>query len=124
MTGPIDRLQLLKNRILGFTGTGVFLNDNGINITVDKNEIVGSSKAGGGGLFHLDTDNFDGFWFTNNRGVNGLTGTGFFVDGNRNVDRSTPGARRPEFTANFIDRNGTGINLGSRAWGDGPISDN
>jgi hypothetical protein len=123
-TGPINDLQLLNNRIHGFTNAGVFLNDNGLNITVDQNEIDGTNKVGGGGLFHLDTDNFDGFWFTNNCVVNGTTGTGFFVDGNRNVDEGSAGARVPQFTGNFIDNNATGVNLGSRAWGDGPIAGN
>src|SRR2546421_3434875 len=123
-TGPIDRLQILNNPILGFTGSGVFLNDNGINITVDKNEIDGSAKVGAGDLFHLDQDNFDGFWFTNNNVVNGRTATGFFVDGSRNVDKSTAGARAPLFSGNFIDGNQTGVNLGRLAWGDGPITGN
>jgi hypothetical protein len=123
-TGPIDGLQLLNNRIREFTNTGVFLNDNGLNITVNQNEIDGTMKIGGGGLFHLDTDNFDGFWFINNCVVNGTTGTGFFVDGNRNVDSSTAGSRLPLFSGNFIDKNGTGANLGRRAWGDGPIRGN
>jgi len=123
-SGPINDIQLLNNRIRGFTGNGVFLNDNGINITVNQNEIDGTNKVGGGGLFHLDTDNFDGFRFTNNCVVNGTTGTGFFVDGNRNVDASTAGARTPLFSGNFIANNGTGVNLGSRAWGDGPITGN
>jgi hypothetical protein len=94
-SGPIDGIQILNNRILGFTGNGVFLNDSGINITVDQNEIDGTAKVGGGALFHLDTDNFDGLWFTNNNVGNGLTATGFFVDGNRNVDKNTAGARIP-----------------------------
>jgi hypothetical protein len=123
-TGPIDRLQLLNNRIRQFTVNGVFLDDNGINITANQNEIDGTNKVGGGGLFHLDQDNFDGFWFTNNCVVNGTTGTGFFVDGVRNVDSSTAGSRIPMFTGNFIDNNGTGANLGRFAWGDGPISGN
>jgi len=123
-TGPIDGLQILNNRILGFTGSGLFLNDNGINITIDKNDIDGTAKTGAGDLVHLDTDNFDGLYFTNNRVANGATATGFFVDGNRNVDKGTGGARPPLFSGNFIDRNQTGVNLGSRAWGDGDISDN
>lgn len=123
-TGPIDGLQLLNNRIHQFTNNGVFLNDSGINITANQNEIDGTLKIGPGALFHLDTDNFDGFWFTNNCVVNGVTGTGFFVDGARNVDQSTPGARLPQFTGNFIDNNGTGANLGRGAWGDGPITGN
>lgn len=124
-SGPIDRVQILNNRIRGFTaGSGVFLNNNGINITANQNEIDGTSKLGGGGLIHLDQDNFDGFWFTNNCVANGTTATGFFVDGNRNVDNSTAGSRIPMFSGNFIDNNVTGANLGRFAWGDGPINGN
>src|SRR2546426_2898502 len=95
-SGPIDRLQILNNRIREFTaGSGVFLNDNGINITINQNDIDGSAKIGSGDLFHLDTDNFDGFWFTNNRVVNGAAVTGFFVDGNRNVDAGLGGSLTP-----------------------------
>jgi hypothetical protein len=122
--GPTDNLQLLNNRILGFSDNGVFLNRDGINITVDKNVIDGTAKTTAGGSFHLDTDNFDGLWFTNNDVVNGIAGTGFFVDGIRNVDKSTAGSRAPLFRGNLIDRNQTGVNLGSRAWGDGPITGN
>src|SRR6185436_8183651 len=124
INGPLDNLQILNNRILGFTNSGVFLNDNGINITVDQNDIDGTAKVGSGDLVHLDQDNFDGLWFTNNRVVNGLTATGFFVDGTRNVDKSTAGSRAPLFSGNLIDRNQTGVNLGRLAWGDGPITGN
>lgn len=123
-SGPIDLLEIRNNRILGFTNSGIFLNDNGINITADQNLVDGTSKIGAGDLVHLDTDNFDGFHFTNNCVMNGATATGFFVDGNRNVDMLTPGSRLPLFMGNLIDRNLTGVNLGSRAWGDGPIAEN
>jgi hypothetical protein len=123
-SGPIDGVQILNNRFVLFSGSALFLNDNGINITINQNDIDGTSKLGGGDLVHLDTDNFDGLWFTNNNVANGLTATGFFVDGNRNVDKSTPGARTPRFAGNLINRNQTGTNLGSRAWGDGPIENN
>ena len=123
-SGPINDVAILNNRIAGFTGSGIFLNDNGINITIDQNDVDGTAKVGGGDLVHLDTDNFDGLWFTNNHVANGLTATGFFVDGNRNVDKGSPGARVPRFTGNLIERNNTGVNLGTRAWGDGPISGN
>ena len=123
-TGPIDRVQILNNRIHGFTGNGVFLDDNGINITADQNDIDGTAKLLAGALFHLDQDNFDGFWFTNNNVVNGPTATGFFVDGSRNVDKGTAGARVPKFEGNFINNNQTGVNLGRLAWGDGPITGN
>src|SRR5207247_1226272 len=99
-------------------------NDQGLNITINQNEIDGTNKLGGGGLFHLDQDNFDGFWFTNNCVVNGTTGTGFFVDGTRNVDSGGGSTRLPRFSGNFIANNGTGVNLGRLAWGDGPISGN
>jgi hypothetical protein len=126
-SGPINDLQILNNRIRGFTaGSGVFLNDPGINITVDQNDIDGAARLINttGDLFHLDTDNFDGFWFTNNNVVNGVLGTGFFVDGSRNVDAGTAGARTPLFSGNVIERNQTGVNLGRLAWGDGDISNN
>jgi hypothetical protein len=122
-SGPINDLEILNNRILAFTGSGIFLNDNGINITIDQTVVDGTAKVAAGDLVHLDTDNFDGLWFTNNNVVNGPTGTGFFVDGNRNVDNG-PGARVPQFVGNLINNNGTGVNLGSRAWGDGPIRGN
>jgi hypothetical protein len=48
--------------------------------------------------------------------VNGITGSGFFVDGSRNVDKSTAGSRAPLFSGNLIDRNQTGVNLGRLAW--------
>jgi hypothetical protein len=124
MSGPITDLELLNNRFRMFTNAAVFLNDIGLNITVEQNEIDGTFKVGLGGLFHLDQDNFDGFRFLNNCVVNGTTGTGFFVDGNRNVDNSSAGSRVPQFIGNFIDNNGTGANLGRFAWGDGPISGN
>ena len=123
-TGPIDGLQIRNNRIQGFTGNGLFLDDNGINITISKNDIDGTAKLGAGDLVHLDQDNFDGLWFTDNRVANGLTATGFFVDGTRNVDQGAAGSRKPEFTGNLIERNLTGVNLGRLAWGDGPISGN
>ena len=77
--------------------------------------IDGSSKTGGGGLVHLDTDNFNGFYLTNNWIVNGATGTGFFVDGNHNVGPYA--SRTPLISDNLVDGNDTGMNLGSRAFG-------
>src|SRR5207245_11734535 len=99
--------QLLNNRIRGFTGNGVFLNDNGINITANQNEVDGSNHVGLGALFHLDQDNFDGFWFTNNCVVNGTTGTGSFVDAPRNVAASTVGAGIARFSGTITENNGT-----------------
>lgn len=121
-SGPISGLSLLNNRLLGFTNAGVFLNDTGIDVTADKNVLDGSAKVGGGGLFHLDQDNFDGFRLTNSRIANGATGTGFFVDGNHNV--GTSGTRMPLIAGNEISGNGTGANLGRFAFEFGEISNN
>ena len=118
-SGPLNNIQILNNRVVGFTGNGIFLNDPGTDITVNQNSIDGSSKTGGGGLFHLDTDGFDGFQLTNNCISNGVTGTGFFVDGNHNVGESA--TRDPLIDGNLINNNGTGMNLGSRAFGENGI---
>jgi Right handed beta helix region len=118
-TGPIDTVQILNNRFVAFTGNAVFLNDSGIDITVDQNLINGSSQTGGD-AFHLDTDNFDGFRFTNNCVSDGVTG--FFVDGVRNVGMSVN--RAPLFSGNVFTNNETGINLGRLAFEDGEITNN
>ena len=122
-SGPLDGLKLLNNRFAGFSDAGVFLNDSGIDIDADANSIDGSSKTGAGDLFHLDTDNFAGFHFTNNCVFDGTTASGFFVDGNHNVGVSvTP--RAPLFDGNTIDNCQTGTNLGTRAFTGGTISNN
>lgn len=120
--GTIDALRLANNRMLGFTNAGVFLNNPGLNITALQNVIDGSAKIGGGGLFHLDTDNFDGFRLIDNRIINGTTGTGFFVDGNHNAGPSV--LRSPLIAGNEISGNGTGANLGRFAFEFGEISNN
>jgi len=118
-SGPIDNVQILNNIFIGFTGNGVFLNDNGLDITVSQNSIDGTSQASGGS-FHLDTDSFDGFHFTDNCISNGVTG--FFVDGNRNVGSSVN--RSPLFSGNTFENNTTGVNIGSRAIEEAEISGN
>ncbi|QDU49563.1 golvesin C-terminal-like domain-containing protein [Gimesia panareensis] len=107
-SGTIDDLQILNNQFVGFTGSGVFLNNSGDDITVHQNVIDGTSQAGGGGIFHLDQDTFDGFHFTSNWVLNG--DTGFFVDGTRNVSSSA--SRDPLFEDNLFDGNGAGANFG------------
>ncbi len=118
-TGGIAGLQILNNKINGFTSAGIFLDDSGINITVGGNEVDAFSKTGAGASVHLDTDDFDGFWLTDNcivyTGLNAFaTGTGFFVDGNHNVGVSV--TRNPMITGNLITRHVTGANLGSRSF--------
>src|SRR5437667_230904 len=109
-SGPIHGLQLLNNRIRGFTGNGVFLNDNGINITVDQNDIDCTVKTSSGACFQLDTDNFRGLRSTKNSAIdqntfdrnnrNGLTLTSF---GNMTADA---GARSNTVTQNCFTMNG------------------
>ena len=119
-SGPIDNVQILNNIFTGFTGNGVFLNDNGIDITASQNSIDGTSQAGAGGIFHLDTDGFDGFNLTDNCIANGATG--FFVDGNRNVGSSVN--RSPLISGNTFENNTTGVNIGTRALEEAEISGN
>lgn len=121
-SGPLDNLQILNNHVAGFTGSGFFLNDNGLDITVSRNNVDGAAQTGAGGLFHLDQDNFDGLHVTSNCIVNGPLGTGLFVDGNYNVGIST--ARPPLINANTFDGNATGANLGRFAFEYGTISNN
>jgi len=120
--GPIDNLLIQNNHFTGFTNAGLFLNNSGIDITVSRNVIDGTSKTGGGGLFHLDTDSFGGFRLEDNIIRNGATGTGFFVDGNNNVIPSIN--RTPRIAGNVIIDNNTGMNLGSRAFDGGTIENN
>ncbi|HEX9627549.1 MAG TPA: right-handed parallel beta-helix repeat-containing protein [Acidiferrobacterales bacterium] len=121
-SGPIDDVQILNNRFVGFSGGGIFLNDSGEDITIDQNLIDGTSKTGGGGILHLDTDPFDGMHITNNCVSNGATGTGLFSDGNRNVGVSA--TRAPLLSGNVFDGNDTGANLGSRSFETAVISGN
>ncbi|MEJ8569673.1 right-handed parallel beta-helix repeat-containing protein [Elongatibacter sediminis] len=119
--GPIDNVQIRNNRILAFTGSGIFLNDSGNDITVHQNLVDGASSAGGG-IVHLDQDNFDGFHLTDNCIVNAGNGTGFFVDGTRNIGVS--GARSPAIVGNLFDSNAVGANIGRLAIEFASISQN
>jgi hypothetical protein len=120
--GPLDGLSISNNRIVGFTGAGIFLSDPGLDITVDRNVVDGGSKMGAGGLVQLDTDVFDGLQLTDNNIVNGATATGLFVDGDHNVGMSVN--RPPSLSGNLIQANQTGVNLGTRAFEFGSISGN
>ncbi len=121
-SGPIDGLAILNNHVAEFTGNGLFLNDNGIDVTIGQNVVDGSAQTGAGGLVHLDQDNFAGFQLLDNWIINGITGTGFFVDGNHNVGASAN--RAPLIQGNLIAGNQTGANLGTRAFEYGEIRNN
>lgn len=118
-SGPIDGLHIENNRFLDFTGTAIFLNDSGTDVTIDSNSIDGSLQSSGGAI-HLDQDSFDGFLLSNNCIRNAVTG--LFVDGNRNVGASA--GRNPGFFDNLFEQNVVGMNLGTRAVEDGTIEDN
>jgi len=122
LSGPINNLQILNDRIIGFTNSGIFLNDPGADITVNQNSVDGTSKIGAGDLVHLDQDTFNGFYLTNNCISNGATASGFFVDGNRNV--GTSGTRTPLISGNLISNNQTGANIGRFAIQNATISNN
>ncbi len=118
-SGVIDGLQVLDSVFTGFTGHGLFLNNPGTDITLQYNEVDGSSQTSGGGIVHLDQDAFDGFWFLDNNVLNG--DTGLFSDGNRNVGMST---RQPEIIGNLFDGNAAGANLGRFSWENALIQGN
>ena len=120
-TGPINNLQILNNSFKTFTGSAVFLNDPGLDITVQRNAMDGAAQTPGGAVFHLDTDGFNGFWFLDNTVANSPS-TGLFVDGNHNINVN--GMRAPMIARNVFMANGTGANLGSRAFNFGSIADN
>jgi hypothetical protein len=117
-----DNLQIVNNRFSGFTGDAIFLDKPGNDITISQNVVDGASKTSSGGAVHLDTDTFNGFYLTNNWILNGATGPGFFVDGNRNVAAS--GARTPLIQGNLFQGNDVGINAGSRSLQDTLITEN
>jgi hypothetical protein len=120
--GLIHGLQVRNTHVSGFTGNGIFLNDPGTDITFAQDVIDGASKTGGGGLFHLDQDLFDGFRLLDSWILNGVTATGLFVDGNHNVRPSL--ARIPQIQGNLVQNNLTGMNLGRFAFTGGLIADN
>jgi hypothetical protein len=125
-TGPINNVLIQNNHFASFTGNAIFLNDSGTDVTINQNSIDSTAKVGAGGIVHLDTDSFLGFHFTDNSIVSTAAmppGTGFFVDGNRNVKPSlTP--RSPLFDGNVITNQLTGMNLGTRALEGGSIIHN
>jgi hypothetical protein len=125
LSGPLDNLRILNNRVVGFTTNGISLNDPGSDITISRNAVDGSSKVGTGDLIHLDIDTFNGFYLTDNCITNGAAignGTGFLVDGNRNVGPSA--TRNPLISGNTFDNNQNGANLGIRSLNNGTIRGN
>jgi hypothetical protein len=115
-SGLLDNLAILDNHFQDHS-SAVFLNNPGIDITVNQNALVGST----GTQFHLDQDNFDGLHFTDNCVLDG-GGTGLFVDGNHNIGASA--GRAPLIGGNLFEGNVTGANLGRFAFEFGSIIGN
>jgi hypothetical protein len=123
-SGPGDDLVIKNNHFAGFVGNAIFLNRLGRDITIDRNNVDGSSKTSGGGSVHLDTKVFDGFYFTNNCVGNDPLGTGFFSDGVRTVLPSVN--RSPLFDGNLFEKHtaNAGVNIGRGSFSDATISNN
>ena len=47
-SGPINGVQILNNKFDTLTSSAIFLNDSGVDVTVSRNEIDGSSSGSGG----------------------------------------------------------------------------
>jgi hypothetical protein len=118
-SGPIDDLTIQNNHAEG-QDVAVFLNDNGTDITMHQNVLIGTSST----VLHLDTNNFDGFHLTCNHIIRtgAASSTGWFVDGNRNV--GTSGTRSPLISQNLFSNHAAGANIGRFALEDAEISDN
>src|SRR6185369_10190688 len=65
-SAQIDRDQVLNNRVEGWTGSGIFLNRGGVNVTLRGNNIDSTSKVGNGATLFLNTQNFFGLQIRDN----------------------------------------------------------
>jgi hypothetical protein len=114
-SGNVNGLQIRNNRFTSHVGFAIFLNNPGTDVTIEQNELDGSSSTGAGAAIHLDVDNFGGFVLLNNRVRNYGTRTGFFVDGNHNVGESA--TRSSSLAGNTFSANSIGASIGARAFG-------
>ncbi|MFO0867488.1 MAG: hypothetical protein U0935_00950 [Pirellulales bacterium] len=114
-----NALQIKNNYVAvaaGFNASALFLNRSALEATIDRNVFVaavGSSQA----VFFDSPDQFHGLYFTNNDVLRsgGIAGTGWFVDGNRNVS-NTGGVRNPLIQGNLFQGHSLGLNGGSRSF--------
>ncbi len=73
VAGPLTRLKLSSNRILGFTDSGSFFGAGAPSMRFEQNEIDGTSATGPNALFQLDgVNDFDGLVFLDNCVRNGI----------------------------------------------------
>ena len=126
-SGTNTGLQFKNNQVsvaTGFTTSAIFMNRPAVDATFDRNEFVastGSTQA----VFLDGADAFHGLQFTNNNVLRSgaLAGTGFFVDGNRNIGTSASLAT-PLVKGNLFQNHALGFNGGQRAFDDAEISEN
>jgi len=107
--GPNNNMQIVNNRFGGYSGSAVFMNRGGSDITIDKNVMDGSNIAGSGQtIFANGPQSYPGLFITNNQIINNTGRYGFFVDGNHNVGESA--TRAPSISGNLFDKNLQGLN--------------
>jgi hypothetical protein len=113
--GPLNRLKILNNRIVGFSDSGAFFALGAPTLRFEQNEIDGSSATGTNGLFHLDGNNdYDGLAFRDTCVRNGVNTYGFFVDGDHNVG-SNVDAGNPLIEDSRFENNLIGLSLGAQS---------
>jgi len=113
--GPLNRLKILNNRIVGFTDSGAFFALGAPTLRFEQNEIDGSSATGTNGLFHLDGNNdYDGLAFRDTCVRNGVNTYGFFVDGDHNIG-SNVDAGNPLIEDSRFENNLIGVSLGAQS---------
>ncbi|MFO0819773.1 MAG: right-handed parallel beta-helix repeat-containing protein [Pirellulales bacterium] len=126
-SGTNDGLLFEDNYVAvasGFTTSALFMNRPAVNATFDSNVFVAAS--GSSQAILLDgADAFHGLYFTNNNVLRSgaVGGTGFVVDGNRNVS-NTGGARNPLVQGNRFEGHSLGFNGGTRAFENAQIIEN
>jgi hypothetical protein len=105
----------------GSNGAAIWLARSILDLTLDKNEIIGSTA--GTQVIFLSTNSYNGIAVTNNN-IYGSGGTyGLFVDGNRNVGTSaTP--RSPLIQGNLFQGHVAGINGGIRSFDNAQFLEN
>ncbi len=125
--GTTNNLQLLNNYVAvgtGGTGSAINLNQTGSDITINQNAIL--SAAGSSVAVTLgNSAQFNGMHFTNNTVVHAgtATGTGFSIDGNRNMSTSAS-LQTPLIQGNLFQNFAVGLNVGARAIANAQIVEN
>ncbi len=114
----------IKNNYIkatGSTGAAIWMARSIVDLTLDKNEIIGSTA--GTQVIFLSTNSYNGLFVTNNNILGSGGVYGIFVDGNRNVGTSlTP--RNPLIQSNLFEGHQAAINAGSRSLENAQVLEN